>query len=303
MLGSHLHGKIVVQIYGSIGDKRGGLNLNQIILQSEHFQKYCDCSVWGKARAVFLGFGFVSAQSQGCFEPAPSPKADDRHRSPNPKIPAPNSYSIFSNALGKIFLKEAGNVPMTQWRDMRPNIMNKCGAAKIGLIKALILALGTASMAQAGGAYLPLTGPPAMRVLAVKSPKLTPMMAVSAMKIETSTNLAAADTNCLDIKAFNTNTTETVVSSAGGNSGAGYGPTLPAIVMSPGNPLEVPNGASMFTLPSQDTMGITPQILATYFQPMVLDTNGAAIAVPVRVGFIPPFAQPDKSSHAEYIIK
>jgi hypothetical protein len=45
-------------------------------------------------RAVFLGFGFVSAQSQGCFEPAPSPKPRQ-----NPKILAPNGYSISSNAL------------------------------------------------------------------------------------------------------------------------------------------------------------------------------------------------------------
>jgi hypothetical protein len=47
-----------------------------------------------KDEAVFLGFGFVSSQSQGSFEPAPSPKPRQ-----NPKILAPNGYSIFSNAL------------------------------------------------------------------------------------------------------------------------------------------------------------------------------------------------------------
>ena len=171
--------------------------------------------------------------------------------------------------------------------------MNKRGAAEKGLMKALMLAVGVASVARAGIAYLPLTGPPALRVLAVKSQKPMP-----AMKIEISTNtVAAADTNCPDIKAFNTNTTETVVSSAGGS------PTPTTIVMGPENPLEVPNGASIFTLPSQNTLGITPQMLATYFHPTGFGTNGAAVAVPFPVGFIPPFAQPDKSSHAEYIIK
>jgi len=175
---------------------------------------------------------------------------------------------------------------------------NKLGAAEVGLFKALILAVGVASVARAGIAYLPLTGPPALRMLTMKSPKLTPMIAVPAMKIELSTNLATGDSNCPDIKALNTNMTATVVNSAGD-----YAPTLPILVMGPDNPLGVPNGASIFNLPAQDTMGITPQILATYFQPMISGTNGTAVAGPFRVGFIPPFAQPDKSSHAEYIVK
>jgi len=47
-----------------------------------------------RERAVFLGFGFVSAQSQGVIKPVPSPKPRQ-----NPKILAPNGYNIFSNAL------------------------------------------------------------------------------------------------------------------------------------------------------------------------------------------------------------
>jgi hypothetical protein len=175
----------------------------------------------------------------------------------------------------------------------------KRGAAKTGLIKALILAVGVASAARAGTAYLPRTGPPALRMLAVKSPKLTPMIAAPAMN---STNLATGDTNCPEIRALNTNTTETVVGSAGGSM-PNYGGILPAITMGPGNPLEGPNGASAFALPAQNTMGMTPQILATYFQPLVTDTNGTAVAAPFRVGFIPPLAEPDKSSHSAYIIK
>jgi hypothetical protein len=43
-----------------------------------------------------LGFGFVSAQLQGCFKPAPSPKPRQ-----NPKILAPNAYTILLTALDK----------------------------------------------------------------------------------------------------------------------------------------------------------------------------------------------------------
>ena len=170
---------------------------------------------------------------------------------------------------------------------------NKRTAAETGLIKALILAVGVASVARAGTAYLTLTGPPALRVLAVKSPKPG-----TTMKFEISTNMAATDTNCPDIRALNTNTTETVVGSAGG-----YGATLPAIVMGPGNPLEAQNGVPAFMLPAQNATGITPQILATYFQPLASGTNGVPVAAPFPIGFVPPFAEPDKSSHAEYIIK
>ena len=59
----------------------------------EHFHKSCSHSVGKQPGAVFLGFGFVSAQSQGCCEPAPSPKPRQ-----NPKILAPNGYRISSNA-------------------------------------------------------------------------------------------------------------------------------------------------------------------------------------------------------------
>ena len=70
-------------------------------LRPEHFQKYCSRAIDREVRAVFLSLSFVSAQSQGSFEPAPSPKADDRHRSPNPKIVAPNGGSFSSKALDK----------------------------------------------------------------------------------------------------------------------------------------------------------------------------------------------------------
>src|SRR5882724_5768774 len=60
----------------------------------EHFQKYCSHTEGWGGKAVFLGFGFVSAQSQGFLKPAPSPKPRQ-----NPKILASCGYSISSNAL------------------------------------------------------------------------------------------------------------------------------------------------------------------------------------------------------------
>ena len=60
----------------------------------ERLKKYCSRSAKGEERAVFLGFGFASAQLQGSFEPAPSPKPRQ-----NPKILAPNGCGISLNAL------------------------------------------------------------------------------------------------------------------------------------------------------------------------------------------------------------
>jgi len=57
-----------------------------------------------------LGLGFVSAQLQGSWEPAPSPTANDRRQPmigtthPNSKIFAPHGYGISSNALKDAFL-------------------------------------------------------------------------------------------------------------------------------------------------------------------------------------------------------
>jgi hypothetical protein len=64
----------------------------------ERLKKYCSHPAEWKTAAVFLGFGFVSAQSQGCFEPAPSPKPRQ-----NPKILAPNGHNISLNAPARIF--------------------------------------------------------------------------------------------------------------------------------------------------------------------------------------------------------
>ena len=55
-------------------------------------------------------------------------------------------------------------------------------------------------------------------------------------------------------------------------------------------------------MPTPDLLGITPQMLATYFRPIQLGTNSAVPIMPFQVIFMPPMP-PDKSSHAEYIVK
>lgn len=165
-------------------------------------------------------------------------------------------------------------------------MMNKRRATELGLIKALALAIGMASAARAGIAYLPLTGPPALRMLAVKSPKPAPVETISAAPKVVTTNMPDVNVKtCVDTNAVE-------LSAHSGDSGTNFMLPIPAIA--PGGPLEAP----IFALPTQDFVGITPQMLATYFQPNGMATNG-----PSAISFIPPFAQPDKSSHAEYNVK
>jgi hypothetical protein len=52
----------------------------------EHFQKYCGRSARGEARAVFLSFGFVSAQSQG-FQTCSFAKASPKRKNPRSEQP------------------------------------------------------------------------------------------------------------------------------------------------------------------------------------------------------------------------
>jgi hypothetical protein len=67
--------------------------------------------------------------------------------------------------------------------------------------------------------------------------------------------------------------------------------------------LEETYRTSIFALPTPDLLGITPQMLATYFRPVQFGTNSAALVGPFHVGFMPPQPAPEKSSRAEYIVK
>jgi hypothetical protein len=72
-------------------------SLRALCVSRERVKKNYSHSAGSEVRAVFLGFGFVSAQLQGPFEPAPSPKADDRHHSPKTKNPRSEWPQFFFN--------------------------------------------------------------------------------------------------------------------------------------------------------------------------------------------------------------
>ena len=174
----------------------------------------------------------------------------------------------------------------------------KRGATEWGLIKAMVLAIGITVVARAGSPYLPFTGPGALRVQAGKHPQPVPVAQIAESPIVTPTNLPAANAKtCVD-----SNAPEVVVNSAGGDSTNLMG-AFPVIAMGPGNPLESASGPLIFVSPAQNMLGMTPQMLMTYFQPTAIGTNSVVLGAPFPIGFIPPLAEPDKSSHAEYIIK
>ena len=164
------------------------------------------------------------------------------------------------------------------------------GSTALGLIKAFILAVSVATVARAGMAYLPLTGPAVLRVLAVRPPPQIQTTVVAAKPP------AIAPENCTNIFP------ETVAASTSTNSAF----PLPPLTMGAGSPLDVSAGTSIFVLPSPDFLSITPEMLAAYFTPAALCTNGASglvVPAPFHVGFVPPLLQIQKSSTAEYIVK
>lgn len=167
----------------------------------------------------------------------------------------------------------------------------KRAAAEIGLVKAFILAVGIATAARAGLAYLPLAGPPQLRVLAVKNAKQVPAPTIETATAHSETNALAP----LATSTANSNNTASVIIAAPTDN-------LPPIVMSTGNALDSVFTTPIFALATPDLMGITPQMLATYFHPVAFGTNGVEVVAPFRVGFVPPLL-PEKSSHAEYIVK
>jgi hypothetical protein len=161
----------------------------------------------------------------------------------------------------------------------------KSGAASLKAL-GIVVVLGAA--AHAGMPYLPLIGPPPLRMLATKNPHTAVIIKLEAIPTATSTNtLADVEAKVL---AGMTNAATTFYAASDPSAGA------------PANPsLEQTYGTSVFALPTPDLLSITPQMLATYFRPVQFGTN-AAVVGPFHVGFMPPLP-PVKPSHAEYIVK
>lgn len=162
----------------------------------------------------------------------------------------------------------------------------------MGLLKAFVLAVSVATVARAGLAYLPVTGPLPLRMQAGKSPPL---------KFETVAGQFPAETKPDTALASLVSSADTTPLAA--NSATNIFPALPPVSLGAGNVLDDTFGAAIFALPMPELMGLTPQMLALYFHPAGNGTNGAALVGPFHVGFIPPLLPSEKSSHAEYIVK
>lgn len=163
----------------------------------------------------------------------------------------------------------------------------------IASLKALATVAVFGAAAHAAMPYLPLIGPPPLRILAVKRP-------VSAA-VGLATTPALTSTNPLLSTAGSTNLT----------SAAPAAPAAPVAVQGPligpdlGRSLGSTPGPSVFMLPTPDLVGISPQALAAYFRPVSQGTNAVVPIGLMPVSFVPPVppVPPDKSSHAEYNVK
>ncbi len=165
-------------------------------------------------------------------------------------------------------------------------------------MKALCAMVVLGAVAHASMPYLPLIGPPPLRTQVVKkaSGNFLRFLAQPAPPAAPATATTA---------------TNSLVAAGSGAPGSARGiaaPPLASLVSAPasaqspetllGNEL----AGSILTMPTPDLLGITPQMLATYFRPLQTGTNSALLAAPFRVSFTPPLP-PDKSSHAEYKVK
>jgi hypothetical protein len=167
----------------------------------------------------------------------------------------------------------------------------------IATLKALGIMLVVGAVAHASMPYLPLIGPPALRLQTVKTPPAD-WLTFQSRKVPaspaTATNSSAASAVMAAATAAATN--------ALAQPPMAPAPATPALAQSPELALGDNFTAPILSLPTPDLLGLTPQMLATYFRPMQVGTNSALLAAPFRVSFMPPLP-PDKSSHAEYIVK
>ena len=157
----------------------------------------------------------------------------------------------------------------------------------------IVVALGVA--ARASLPYLPLIGPPALRLQPSKS--------------LVSTVAKITDTQAPREAAADQTAATALNSSSEGDDTKLFGLDLAGLTNSSDdserptvNPLSDTFTASIFQLPTPDLVGMSPQMLAMYFRPVQHGTNSAARVGLFPVSFRPPLP-PDKSSKAEYIVK
>ena len=139
--------------------------------------------------------------------------------------------------------------------------------------------------AHAGLPYLPLVGPPPMRVAAAKPSPVSSVIALEKSAANSVTNVPPV---LETVAATNILIPET---------------NAPVEMLAlPSGPVDPTFGPSVFNSTEPGMVNLTPQMLATYFRPVVMGTNTAIIGGVLPIGFVPPFTRPE-SSHAEYIVK
>jgi hypothetical protein len=154
----------------------------------------------------------------------------------------------------------------------------------IASLKALGAFLVLGAVAHGSLPYLPLLGPPPLRLQAVKSPPPNRVVKFVGSPV---TNLAA-----IEMKL-----------PAGSTNPASVSPEKPALISLPDTDKALGDtfSATVFALPTPDLLGISPQMLATYFRPVQRGTNIVPVGL-LPITFMPPLP-PDKASHAEYHLR
>lgn len=155
---------------------------------------------------------------------------------------------------------------------------------KLGIasLKTLFAVVVMGAVAHGSLPYLPLIGPPPLRVQAVKRPPDTLVKFIGS----TVTNLPAVEAKM----------------AAGSTNVADAGPAKPVLVAPESNKsLGDTFSATVFAMPTPNLLGISPEMLATYFRPVQRVTNIVPVGL-LPITFMPPLP-PDKSSHAEYNVK
>lgn len=163
-----------------------------------------------------------------------------------------------------------------------------------GIWLATLLAL--ASAAQAGSAYLPLTGPPPLRfeVAFIRPAALLPVVATPTIAEKIEEKKPAGTTPAATNLSEKTSAPEELL-----HSGSETNPPPTAA-------FEVPTANSFAAHSLADNLlVITPQMLSEYFKPLGGSTNagGVSVILPLPVGFTPPTEKNPPSSRATYKVQ
>ena len=171
--------------------------------------------------------------------------------------------------------------------------MKNRGIAERALWKAFILMLGLGAVAHAGLGYLPLVGPPPLRIVAAKKP-VTVLVPLD----------LSADTNMAAELATNESDKFLALNAAALTGQTNSTDDMLPIALGAGNVSDDPFAPAVFALAPPELLNITPQMLTAFFHPIARGTNdGPGVAGPVPVMFMPPAIKSSPSSHAEYIVK